>query len=84
MAKGCALSTGYLSRGGWPRNIVDRIIDRPDMTSAVDSGLKASTQTNKQTTQNVSAAQTNGMSHSFDFSIKILNGHFSQINIYIY
>ena len=48
MAKGCALSTGYLPRGGLPRNSVDRITDRPDMTSAVDSGRKASTQTNKQ------------------------------------
>ena len=45
MAKGCALSTGYLPRGGLPRNSVDRITDRPDMTSAVDSGRKASTQT---------------------------------------
>ena len=45
MAKGCALSTGYLPRGGLPRNSVDRITDRPDMTSAVDRGRKASTQT---------------------------------------
>ena len=48
MAKGCALSTGYLPRGGLPRNSVDRITDRPDMTSAVDCGRKASNQTNKQ------------------------------------
>ena len=48
MAKGCALSTGYLPRGGLPRNSVDRITDRPDMPSAVDRGRKASTQTNKQ------------------------------------
>ena len=48
MAKGCALSTGYLPLGGLPRNSVDRIADRPDMTSAVDRGRKASTQTNKQ------------------------------------
>ena len=47
MAKGCALSTGYLPRGGLPRNSVDKITDRPDMTSAVDRGRKASTQTNK-------------------------------------
>ena len=47
MVKGCALSTGYLPRGGLPRNSVDRIIDRPDTTSAVDRGRKASTQTNK-------------------------------------
>ena len=53
MAKGCALSTGYLPRGGLPRNSVDRITDHPDMTSAVDRGRKASTQTNKQTKQNV-------------------------------
>ena len=47
MAKGCALSTGYLPRGGLPRNSADRITDRPDMTSAVDRGRKAaSTQTN--------------------------------------
>ena len=50
MAKGCAPSTGYLPRGGLPRNSVERITDRPDMTSAVDRGRKASTQTktNKQ------------------------------------
>ena len=48
MAKGCVLSTGYLPRGGLPRNSVDRITDRPDMTSAVDRGRKASNQTNKQ------------------------------------
>ena len=49
MAKGCALSTGYLPRGGLPRNSVDGITDRRDMTSAVDRGRKVSTQTNKQT-----------------------------------
>ena len=49
MAKGCALSTGYLPRGGLPKNSVDRITDRPDMTSAFDHGRKASTQTNKKT-----------------------------------
>ena len=48
MAKRCALSTGNLLRGGLPRNSVDRITDRPDMTSAVYRGRKASTQTNKQ------------------------------------
>ena len=48
MAKGCALSTGYLPRGGLPRNSVDRITDRPDMTSAVDRGRK-SINPNKQT-----------------------------------
>ena len=45
MAKGWVLSTGYLPQGGLPRNSVDRITDRPDMTSAVDRGRKASTQT---------------------------------------
>ena len=49
MAKGRALSTGYLPRGGLPRNSVDRITDRPDMTSAVDRGRKELIQTNKQT-----------------------------------
>ena len=44
MAKGWALSTGSLPRGGLPRNSVDRITDRPDMTSAVDRGRKALTQ----------------------------------------
>ena len=47
MAKGCGLSTGYLPRGGLPRNSVDRITDCPDMTSAVDRERKASAQTNK-------------------------------------
>ena len=47
VAKRCALSTGHLPRGGLPRNSVDRITDRPDRTSAVDRGRKASTQTNK-------------------------------------
>ena len=46
MAKGCALTTGYLPRGGLPRNSVDRITDGPDMTSAVERGRKAVTQTN--------------------------------------
>ena len=56
MAKGCVLSTGYLprggggGRGGLPMDSVDRITDRPDMTSAVGCGHKASTQTNKQNT----------------------------------
>ena len=42
MAKGCALSTGYLPQGGLPGNSVDRITDSPDMISAVDCGRKAS------------------------------------------
>ena len=45
MAKGCALSTGYLPLGGLPRNSVDSITNRPDMTSVVDRGRKASSQT---------------------------------------
>ena len=56
MVKGCALSTGYLPRGGLPGNSVDRLTDRPDMTSAVDRGRKASTQTNKQITNGVCKA----------------------------
>ena len=48
MAKGCALGSGYLPQGGLPRNNVDRITDRPNLTSAVDRGHKASTQTDKQ------------------------------------
>ena len=47
MAKRWALSTGNLPRGGLPRNSVDRITDCLDMTSAVDRGRKALTQTNK-------------------------------------
>ena len=53
MAKGCALSTGFLPLGGLPRNSVDRITDRPDMTSVVDRGRKASTQTNKYTNSSI-------------------------------
>ena len=49
MGKWCALSTGKLPRGGLPRNSVDRITDRPDMTSAVYRGRKEPTKTNKQT-----------------------------------
>ena len=48
MVKRCALSTGNLLQGGLPRKSVDRITDRPGMTSAVNRGRKASTQT-KQT-----------------------------------
>ena len=40
MAKGCALSTGSLPRGGLPWKSADRITDRPEMTSAVDRGRK--------------------------------------------
>ena len=45
------LSSGNLPRGGLPRNIVDRITDLPDMTSAVDRGRKAITQLNSTTSQ---------------------------------
>ena len=38
-----SLSTFKLPLGGLARNSVVRIIDRPDMTSAVDCGCKAST-----------------------------------------
>ena len=48
MVKGWALSTGNLLRGGLPRNSVDRITDRPDMTSDVDRGRKALTQQQQQ------------------------------------
>ena len=48
MAKGWALSTCNLPRGGLPRNSVDGITDRPDMTSAVDRGRKALTQQQQQ------------------------------------
>ena len=44
MAKGWALSTGNLPWGGLPRNSVDGITDRPDMTTAVDRGCKALTE----------------------------------------
>ena len=44
LAKEGALSTGYLPQGGLPRNSVDRITDRPDLTSAVYCGRKALTQ----------------------------------------
>ena len=60
MAKGCALSTGYLPRRGLHRNSVDRVTDRPDMTSDVDRGRKASTQTNKQTKLVAVAALASG------------------------
>ena len=44
MAKGWAINTGNLPRGGFPMNSEDRITDRPDMTSAVVRGRKALTQ----------------------------------------
>ena len=48
MMKECALSTSELPPGGLPRNSVVRIIDRPDMTSAVYHGHKALNQAMKQ------------------------------------
>ena len=44
MGKRHALSTGYVPRGGLPRNSVYRLTDRPNMTSAVYRGRKALTQ----------------------------------------
>ena len=44
MAKECALCNGKMPLGGLTRNSVVRITYRPDMTSAVDHGRKASTQ----------------------------------------
>ena len=44
MAKECVLSAGKLPLGGLPRNNVVKISNHLDMTSAVDSGRKASTQ----------------------------------------
>ena len=71
MTKGCALSTGYLPREGLPRNSVDRITDRPDMTSAVDRGRKASTQTNKQKTK-----ESYDYNRCHDIDIKVTNRSF--------
>ena len=44
------LSSGKLPLGGLSRNNVVMITDRPDMTSAVYGGRKATNQTNKQKT----------------------------------
>ena len=38
-----SLGPGNLPEGGLPRNSVDKIIDRPDVTSDVFRGRKAST-----------------------------------------
>ena len=75
MVKGCALSTGNLPRGGLSRNSVDRITDRPDMTSAGDRGCKASTQTNKQKTSSRGLLQN--FSHNLSFGTNVMiNSHF--------
>ena len=52
MAIGCALCTGNLPKGGLHRNSVDRITDRPDMTTTIYRGRKASTQPTNQITPN--------------------------------
>ena len=46
------LSTGKLLPDGLPRNSVVRIMDHPDMTSAVYHGHKATNQTNKKSDLN--------------------------------
>ena len=75
MAKGCALSTGYLSRGGLPRNSVDMITDRPDMTSAVDRGRKASNKTKKtQTSINLNKIVTCKVFHRIALLFKMQHG----------
>ena len=74
MAKGCALSTGYLPWGGLQRNSVDRLTDRPDMTSAVDRGRKASTQANKHTKFQTAEHSSNGDKH-FMHEIAIFRIH---------
>ena len=68
MAKGRALSTGNLPRGGLPRNSVDRITDRPEMTSAVDRGRKALTQLNLSVEQQDMSAWLRKKLHFFSFS----------------
>ena len=62
MEKGRTPSPGKPPPGGLPRNSVFRINDRPDMTSAVYRGRKASIQTNKQTNkQNNENSKSNGV-----------------------
>ena len=48
----CTLSTGKLPLGCMPRNSVVRIIDSPDMTSAVYHGHKALNKKKKKTKTN--------------------------------
>ena len=45
----CILSSGKLLPAGLPRNSVVRIIDRPDMTTAIYHGCEATNQKEKQT-----------------------------------
>ena len=78
MAKGWALSTGNLPRGGLSRNSVDRITDRLDMTSAVHRGRKALTQQQQQQHKTDTFLSTNDQIYSFNlrlsaFTSAILN-----------
>ena len=43
MVKECTLNPGNMPRQGLPRNSVDGITNRPDITSAVDRARNAST-----------------------------------------
>ena len=53
MAKECILNTGKLPPGGFPRNSVERITDRPEMASAVGRGRKALNQTKQKQNLNI-------------------------------
>ena len=77
-AKGLALRTGNLPRGGLPMNSVDRITDRPDMTSAVDRERKALAQQQQQQHKTYTFLSTNDQIYSFNlrfpaFTSAILN-----------
>ena len=63
-AKGWALRTGNLPRGGLSRDSVERITDRPDMTSAVDRGRKALAQQQQHKTDTF--LSTNDQIYSFN------------------
>ena len=78
IAKGCALSTGYLPLGGLPRNSVDRITDRPDMTSAVDRGrisINPNKQTNFFSSVHVQKVHTLTRTRTGESLIKRISGH---------